>query len=434
MGDKRVILLICDGLRADMVREEYCPEICSLKKRGSYFCAHHSVFPSVTRVASSCIATGCPPKLHGLHGNTMALPHEKGARIHDVGRPDFPGLMRQATGATLKRPALAQYFASCGGSVVMSNVSPGGAYFQDPDGYGFVYHRAGSYGPGCKPVPDHDQLKVSHDASGDWDMTNRFCEQVLMGKERGLGVLWLTDPDHTGHHAALGSPEHLEAIGSADRCAALVARTVERLIKRGQEVLCLVGSDHGQETVRRIIALDEELIRAGLKASPQSDDVLVAPQGNGALFYLRSGDRDRQDGLAAFLAEQDWAGEVFTGPELKQLGLPAEYGLSVALSMAKSTESNEFGVPGLSDYGAVRGKSCTPGIGQHGGLGAYEQSPFLIAWGPGFSEGRTVTRPSSLIDIAPSVLKFMGWDWRGMAGVPLQNDATAGLALAAGQP
>ena len=186
----------------------------------------------------------------------------------------------------------------------MSNVSPGGAYFQDPDGCGFVYHRAGSYGPGREPVPDHDRLKVSHDACGDWDMTTRFCEQALRGKDRGLGVLWLTDPDHTGHHTPLGSPEHLAAIRSADRCVMEAVRTVRNLEAQGQGVLCLVGSDHGQETVRRIIELDAALVRAGLKQSLDSDDVLVAPQGTGALFYLREDVLERRDAIAAYLAGQ----------------------------------------------------------------------------------------------------------------------------------
>ena len=87
-----------------MIREKTCPGIQALKERGTWFGAHSSVFPSVTRVASSCLATGCLPELHGLHGNTMALPGSQGTKIYDVGPPEFRGQMRAATGATLKAP------------------------------------------------------------------------------------------------------------------------------------------------------------------------------------------------------------------------------------------------------------------------------------------------------------------------------------------
>ena len=414
-----------------MVREEFCPNIFKLMESGTWFAAHQSVFPSVTRAASASIATGCLPKQHGLHGNTMALPLEGGTRIHDVGLPEFPDRMRRTTGCTLHMPTLAQNLAGLGGSVVMSNVSPGGAYFQDPDGYGFVYHRAGSYGPGLEPVSPQDSFLVSHDKAGDRDMTKRFCGQVLRDKDSGFGVLWLTEPDLTGHHAALGSPEHLAAIASADGCVAEVIRTVDELRRAGREILCLVGSDHGQETVRRVINLDEEMVKAGFKQSPDSNDVLIAPQGTAALFYLREDSPKKRDAISVYLAGQGWAGEVLTGPALARAGLPTDFGLCLALSMAKSHEANQFGVPGLSDYAAVRGKTVTPGTGQHGGVGAYERTPFLVACGPGFRKGHSENRATGLIDIAPSILEFMGLDWSGMAGGPLQNEeAFAGRAAA----
>ena len=184
-------------------------------------------------------------------------------------------------------------------------------------------------------------------------------------------------------------------MAAVDRCVSQVLRSVDELRAQGQEVLCLVGSDHGQETVRRIIPLDEELVASGLKQSLDSDDVLIAPQGTGALFYLRKDVLERRDAIADYLAGQDWAGQVLYGQALAQAGLPGDYGLSLALSMAKSTEPNEFGVPGLSDYGAVQGKTCAKGIGQHGGLGIYEHSPFLIAWGRAFQEARWMPGPAA---------------------------------------
>ncbi len=81
----------------------------------------------------------------------MALDEGDGLVCRSAGHPDFPDRMRRATGRTLRVPTLAERLRWHGEvSISCANVSPGAAYFQDPDGHGFVYHAAGSYGPGRK--------------------------------------------------------------------------------------------------------------------------------------------------------------------------------------------------------------------------------------------------------------------------------------------
>ena len=62
------------------------------------------------------------------------------------------------------------------------------------------------------------------------------------------------------------------------------------------------------------------------------------------------------------------------------------------------------------------------GFGQHGGLGVNEQSPFLIAEGGGFT-ARIQTRPTCLIDIAPTVLRHLRMDHDDMDGQALPQGA-----------
>ena len=144
----------------------------------------------------------------------MVIDEGRGLVCLSVGKPDFRERWRRATGRTLHRPTLAERLAGHGGVIVMSNVSPGAAYFQDPDGFGHVYHRAGSFAPGLRPVADADHLDIELGAEGDAVMTERFCTEVLRERRPALGVLWLSEPDHTGHHAPLGSPAHRAAIGA----------------------------------------------------------------------------------------------------------------------------------------------------------------------------------------------------------------------------
>ncbi len=148
---KRAVLVVCDGLRADTIKPELTPNLARLAGVSQIFANHRSVFPSTTRVTSASIATGCLPGNHGLEGNVVVLDEGDGLVAVSAGPPDFRDRLHKATGRTLMVPTLAQRLAEHGGSIVYSNVSAGAAQFQDPDGYGYVYHRQGSYGPGRRP-------------------------------------------------------------------------------------------------------------------------------------------------------------------------------------------------------------------------------------------------------------------------------------------
>lgn len=62
------------------------------------------------------------------------------------------------------------------------------------------------------------------------------------------------------------------------------------------------------------------------------------------------------------------------------------------------------------------------GFGQHGGWGPDESRPFLVLQHPGIAPG-TIAARSSLIDIAPTILDFLGHDRDGMDGRSLLGPA-----------
>ena len=411
---RRAVLVICDSLRRDLIAPTTAPALARLAETSADFARCTGVFPSVTRVTSACIATGCRPAAHGLLGNTLVLDEGDGLVCLSVGQPGFRERMRRATGATLRRPTLAERLASHGGSIVMSNVSAGAAYFQDPDGHGWVYHRAGSFGPRLRAVPPGDQLAIEQGTAGDAAMTDRFCEDVLVERRPALAVLWLSEPDYTGHRAPLGSPAHLAAIAGADRCVQRVLDAVDVL---GDETLVIVGSDHGMETTGRTIPLNDLLVQAGLKAAPDSRDVVVAPNGTAALLSRSRAATATTADLRRFLEGEDWVGAVFAGAELAAMGLPVDDALAVALTLRADDRPNAFGVRGHSDI--VRDPESTldyTGCGQHGGLGANEQRPFLFVRGGAFVPGRRDDGGISPLDIAPTVLHHLGLAWTEVDG------------------
>src|SRR5262249_28059503 len=141
-------------------------------------------------------------------------------------------------------------------------------------------------GPGRRPLHAVDGLAIAKGEAGDAVATERFCDEVLRRRMPAVSVLWLSEPDYTGHHTPLGSPAHRGAIASADANVQRVAETVASLDASGERILFVVGSDHGMETVDETIDLDGLLLDAGLKRAPTSSDVVVAPNGTAALLYF----------------------------------------------------------------------------------------------------------------------------------------------------
>jgi hypothetical protein len=382
----------------------------------SLLCAdHRAVFPSVTRVSAASVATGCHPGRHGLHGNRMALAEDNCFRVRDVGKPDFRDHMRRATGGTLGEPTLAERAAQAGGCVAFSNVSPGAAYFLDPEHFGHVYHRAGSFAPGGASINGHDALAISHDLTGDRAMTARFCDEVLQRRAPAVAVLWLANPDLTLHGAPLGSLQHIEALRGADACVAAVVDTVDALRRAGRAVLLAVGSDHGQETIGGCIDLDDWLGRHGLAADIAAGAIAVAGQGTAALLYATPFAWPRLQGVLDRLRAEPWVGELALADDLTRLGHAPTGGVVAAVNMARRDEANEHGVPGRRWTVAEEGKPAAIGWGQHGGWGPDETRPFLMLNAPGIAPG-VLRRPTSLVDIAPTLLDFLGLPADGMDG------------------
>src|SRR6185437_9050934 len=259
--------------------------------------------------------------------------------------------------------------------------------------------------PGLKPIDDPASASLKKGIAGDNAMTDRFCAEIVEERAPALALMWLSEPDYTGHHSPLGSPQHLEAITAADANVRRVFETVRRLDPSGENILFITGSDHGMETISEAVDITKLLAATGIKAAADSHDVVVAPNGTAATIYFADSARNKIAATADFLARENWAGGVFAGERLAQIGLPTDTSLQVAVTMAADDRVNPHGVRGYCPIVAdANDTESKLGFGQHGGLGVNEQHPFLIAANGGFT-ARKETRPTSLIDIAPSVLR-----------------------------
>lgn len=68
------LVLVLDGLRPDSINARDKPNLDRLKTEGVTFANSHSVFPTVTRVNATAIATGNYPDRNGIMGNTAYIP------------------------------------------------------------------------------------------------------------------------------------------------------------------------------------------------------------------------------------------------------------------------------------------------------------------------------------------------------------------------
>jgi hypothetical protein len=234
-------------------------------------------------------------------------------------------------------------------------------------------------------------------------------------------VLWLGDPDATQHNHALGSVEYLEALRQSDLRAQEVIEAVDARRAAGEDILLMIGSDHGHQTVTGVIDIERELVVAGLKDPETSHDIVVCSNGTSALIYVHPSCSDRVPSLRAHLDRADWVGRVIPADDLHLIGQSPLQHLAFAISMRATDEPNIHGVRGTSLVAKpASGKPDRLGCGQHGGFGAYEQSPFLMVSGPGFAPGLLRRDCAAVVDIAPTVLAHLGLSADGMDGIALQ--------------
>lgn len=426
MTHPMAVIVICDGNRPDFITDETTPAMAALRRAGQWHDNHRGIFPSATRASSASIATGSFPLAHGLRGNAVALPIPGGFEYHDAGKPEFFDTYRSHFGRMLTRPSLAERVSGLGAAVIASNVSPGAAFFHDSYSHAHMLHRHQSYGPGRTPATALP-AKPGHD--GDRVVTEAFIE-ALLERRPPVATLWLSEPDVSMHAAPLGSDLHLRALAQADELVARVVEAVGRLRDAGHDVLMLLGSDHGHESVTEVVAVEKRLFEAGFKTELDSPELVVVPQGSSAFLHLAGRALDRKDEITDWLRTRAWVEDVIQGADLPKLGqIPGDD--VIAIDMAKESGSNVNGVPGLSAM-ATRFSEDPDGAwvhrGMHGGRGPFETKPVLIAIGDAFTAGAAQADETSITDIAPTVLLHLGLPTDGMDGRSLQPRVAAAVA------
>lgn len=414
---RRVLLMVWDGLRPDLVSEQVTPNLHGLAARGVRFAGSHAVYPTVTRVNAAAIATGMLPVRHGIANNLFCLPEQLPGRVINTGLATDLELLRPVrSGRVLPARTLGEYIHEAGGrSVIVSSGSPGSTLLQHPEAMAcddVIFHPAFQVGLSLAEVEQRYGAlppKTMPNTAQNRYITRLIADYLLAEVAPVYLAFWHCDPDHTQHQHGIGHPETVRSLRDADENLGTILTALDRLGLAG-ETDVLITSDHGFSTVVDGADLTALLIEAGLKAERDSDDVQVL----GDMIYVKDGCADATAAIVAVLRREGAVGPIFTGADgaepapgtiaLCEAGLGGAGSPEIQLSPAWDDAHNRHGAPGLSRALAPR----TAKAATHGSISPWDIRNTLIAAGPDFARGMVSLTPAGNLDIMPTALHLLG--------------------------
>jgi predicted AlkP superfamily pyrophosphatase or phosphodiesterase len=412
------LVIVVDGLRPDYVTPEVMPRLFRLGQRGIVFQAHHSVFPTVTRVNASSFVTGAYPETHGLMGNTIYIPTANPTKGLDTGERENLQAVERAEGRLLTAPTLSEMLQPAGktllavssgstGSVYLLNhtVATGGIIHYD---YALPPELAARVKATLGPAPPH---ATPNDPQNQYAI-DAYLKVGLNDVHPDVTFMWLNDPDGTAHANGIGAELTLKSLSLVD---AGIGRIEDTLQARGllDRTNIIVTSDHGFSTHNRHMQLAAAVEPFARPMPDGSKDIVIA---EGAIYLRSANDPSRVAAIVAALQQRPEIGAIFTRPkpgsrpEAAEGVVPGTLSFDVVrwnhpragdilVSANWNGEKNAFGFAGMTTDSGVAG---------HGTSSPFDVHNTLIAAGPDFREHAVSDVPTANVDIAPTLLHLLG--------------------------
>ena len=405
------LIIVVDGLRPDYVTKEIMPNLHAFGEAGVVAEAHHSVFPTVTRVNSSSIATGTYPRTHGLMHNTIFLPEVSPEPI-DTGDAAELFAAHARTGGLLTARSIGELLAQAGRKVlVVGSGSTGSALLLNhtlPDGSALLSSRnlvrpstlqarADSV---LGPAPP---TAYPNRAGNRWAI-DAYLKLGLTEIHPDVTLMWLTDPDGTAHRNGPGAPKTIEALQHIDE---ELGRLFSTLAQRGlrDRVNIFITADHGFSTHGGPFNLNALLTVRGL-----ADGVKVI---GGNQIYVQSGGDEKIRRIVRLLQATEWVGALFT-----RAGSDAAHEGFVRGTL--SFDSIHYQHPRAADIlvdanwshavnqHGYAGRTTSGGVAGHGSSSPYDIRIRLTASGPDLKRATRSNVPTGNIDLAVTLCHLHG--------------------------
>ena len=466
VGKARLTLvMVLDGLRPDAINPEDTPNLYRLREEGVNYVNGHAVFPTVTRVNATAIGTGFYPATNGIVSNSMFVPEVNPTRSFSTG--EYSDLLKlneasggrivftKTLGETLQENGLKLAVVSSGstgsamllnpravtngvgGTVINGYFDPGKLVAFPQDVSEAVLARFGE-----APAGKDTNKDGQYNEAVDWTQ-DVLREYVIPDLQPDVILNWLTEPDNIQHATGANSPESVNTIRNDDRNVGLVIEKLKQLGLEDKTDLFVV-SDHGFGLENFTVNTAKELIDAGLKSDPNSDDVVVASSSQAVLLHVKNRDPERIEQIVKFLQQQDWFGVAFTAAD--RPGSPSkavarrsarpqgwvegtfslelihqsnpERGADILLTFPWTSKKNAFGVRGTDSVETTTGITASRegNLSGHGSMSPWNVRNTFFAWGVDFKRGVKIDAPASNVDLASTILALKGIDSTDLDG------------------
>ncbi|MEO1457251.1 MAG: alkaline phosphatase family protein [Pseudomonadota bacterium] len=428
---KKAVICVFDGLRPDRVTAELTPNLHRFATEGLWFRESRSVFPSMTRVATTSFATGSRPETHGIVHNAFfhraVIPdrpldtsngdHLRAAEAHHGGRfVEADGL-----GCALAR-AGKRY------SVVHSG-SAGSSYLVNHKAAEHGHRTVTLLGRDASPTPaavDETVARFGPIPSGGLPKTDEmayaarvFIEQVLKGEQPDVALIWFAEPDTSYHYREIGSAEAVAVTRAVDAHFGDILEAV-RTGQDAEETVVVAMSDHGQIATEAEIDLFEALGAAGFPTANHLAGGIAVLGVPGICVGLSRVDPTAVslEALAAVLMERPETGLLFSrGASAGAAAVPGTLPFSlIGIEHARAPElywiarsggeADQHGHPGRGLM--TTGGTVPVGGGMHGGLNGIELNTMLAFGGARLPARGQIGDLADLTDIVPTVLALLG--------------------------
>ncbi len=420
---KHVVVVVWDGMRPDFVSDANTPALWKMAQEGVFFRNHHAVYPSLTNVNTTAIATGVYPQHSGLLGNHE---YRRGINARNAIDTENSAAVRKGDEVThgkyLAVPTIAELVQQSGRATAIVGAKDNvllldrKAERENTAGKesANLYRKTASSIAGANVLGPFPPPATPNEKQDEW-ATKGLTEVLWRESVPAFSLLWLSDPDHSQHAHAPGSPIALEGMKSVDRDLSVVLRSLEKATLRDQTDVFVV-SDHGFSTVEVAVDLRELLKTAGFHAATEfadnsaPGDIIIVPNGGTAFFYVKDHDAEITRKLVEWLQQSDFAGVIFSREglagtfRLEAAAIATKDAPDVVMAFRWNDAKNRFGTPGMIAADWQR----KAGAGTHATLSRFDMHNTLIAAGPDFRRGAVDDLPTGNVDLAPTILEILG--------------------------
>ena len=302
-----------------------------------------------------------------------------------------------------------------------------------PDGTGVMINAGSEDGPRAFPADVGQEMQRRFGPPPANPGTSKVAyviralnDYVLTDLNPDVVLTWMTEPDGSQHQHGVGSPEATATICNDDRNIGLVLQQLKKL-QIADRTNIMVVSDHGFSVTDYAVNVSQELVKAGLKQSATSTDVIVANTGSVAL-HVKDRDPARIEAISRFLLRRPDADTVL----LELIGhANPEGGADIVVTFPWSAKPNAYGVPGsaaTSAGGTAPTGARTGNASTHGSFSPYDVQNTFLGWGVDFKDGTVSQVPAGNIDVVPTRLALEGLTTRGTEGRILREGLNGGPA------